>query len=50
MKRDMTSSERFRAAPYHRYLFHSDHSIPPGVSLANYAFAVELAKKYGSYR
>jgi uroporphyrinogen decarboxylase len=38
------------AAPYHRYLFHSDHSIPPGVSFANYAFAVELAKKYGSYR
>ncbi len=32
-----------------RYIFHSDHSIPPSISFANYAFALELARKYGSY-
>lgn len=31
------------------YIFHSDHSIPPHVSLENYAFALELARKYGAY-
>lgn len=36
--------------PSRRYLFHSDHSIPPGVSFKNYVFALELARKYGSYR
>ena len=33
----------------HRYIFHSDHSIPPSISFENYAFALELACKYGSY-
>lgn len=32
-----------------RYIFHSDHSIPPTVSLENYRYAIELAKKIGSY-
>lgn len=32
-----------------RYLFHSDHSIPPSVSFENYCYAIELAKKFGSY-
>jgi len=31
------------------YIFHSDHSIPPNVSFENYKFALECAKKYGSY-
>lgn len=37
------------AAASRRYIFHSDHSIPPGVSLQNYAFAVGLAKELGRY-
>lgn len=28
------------------YIFHSDHSIPPTVSLDNYQFALELARTY----
>lgn len=31
------------------YIFHSDHSIPPTVSLENYRLAVETARKYGRY-
>jgi len=29
------------------YIYHNDHSIPPTVSLENYRFAIECAKKYG---
>lgn len=32
---------------YGGYLFHSDHSVPPQVSLQNYTTAVETATKYG---
>ncbi len=31
------------------YIFHSDHSIPPTVSYANYLYALELLEKYGTY-
>jgi uroporphyrinogen decarboxylase len=31
------------------YIFHSDHSVPPTVSLANYTRAVELARECGAY-
>ena len=31
------------------YIYHSDHSVPSNVSFENYAFAVEMVKKYGSY-
>lgn len=31
------------------YIFASDHSVPPSVSLDNYRFAVELAKELGRY-
>lgn len=29
------------------YVFHSDHSIPPTVSLENYRYALRLAQEYG---
>ena len=29
------------------YVFHSDHSIPPTVSMENYRYALELAEEYG---
>ena len=32
------------------YVFHSDHSIPPTVSLNNYRYALELAQEYGRIR
>lgn len=31
------------------YIFHSDHSVPPSVSLENYKFAIEIARKAGKY-
>ena len=31
------------------YIFHSDHSVPSDVSFANYCYAMEMLKKYGSY-
>jgi uroporphyrinogen decarboxylase len=31
------------------YIYHSDHSVPSSVSFENYAFAIELVKKYGAY-
>jgi len=32
-----------------RYIFHSDHSIPPTVPYENYLYALELLEKYGTY-
>jgi uroporphyrinogen decarboxylase len=37
------------AAPGGRYLFHSDHSLPPTVPLANYQRALAVARQIGSY-
>lgn len=34
---------------YGKYIFHSDHSVPPTVSFESYIFACETAKKYGVY-
>lgn len=31
------------------YLYHSDHSVPPSVSLDNYRFVLEMVEKYGRY-
>lgn len=31
------------------YIYHSDHSIPPTISLENFCFAIECAKKYGQF-
>ncbi len=31
------------------YIYHSDHSIPPTVSLENYRFMIQMLDKYGTY-
>lgn len=31
------------------YIYHSDHSVPPGVSLETYRFVIELLNQYGNY-
>jgi uroporphyrinogen decarboxylase len=31
------------------YIYHSDHSVPNAVSFENYAYAIELVKRYGTY-
>lgn len=30
------------------YIYHSDHSVPPSVSLENYLFVLECVRRYGS--
>jgi uroporphyrinogen decarboxylase len=37
------------AKPSHRYLFHSDHSVPDSVSLENYGYAIQVAKEVAAY-
>lgn len=37
------------AAKGGRYIFHSDHSIPPTVPLENYRLALDIAREEGSY-
>ena len=37
------------AVPGGRYIYHSDHSVPPSVPLANYRRALDLAREMGSY-
>ena len=37
------------AAKHGRYIYHSDHSVPPTVSFDNYRYVFELLDKYGRY-
>jgi len=37
------------AKPSHRYLFHSDHSVPDSVSLENYGHAIQVAREVAGY-
>ena len=32
------------------YIYHSDHSVPPGVSLESYKFVIELLDRFGNYQ
>jgi uroporphyrinogen decarboxylase len=31
------------------YIYHSDHSVPPGVTFETYRFVMELVEEYGGY-
>ncbi|HOW19708.1 MAG TPA: uroporphyrinogen decarboxylase family protein, partial [Phycisphaerae bacterium] len=35
--------------PYHGYIYHSDHSIPPGVKLETYQAVLEMVRREGRY-
>jgi len=37
------------AMPGGGYIWHSDHSVPPTIAFADYAYAVELAREHGIY-
>ena len=42
--------EKLQAAmPYHGYVYHSDHSIPPGITLETYRLVLEEVRKVGTY-
>ena len=35
--------------PYHGYIYHSDHSVPPGVELDTYRLLLEEVRRVGRY-
>ena len=37
------------AMPYHGYIYHSDHSVPPGVELDTYRLLLEEVRRVGRY-
>jgi uroporphyrinogen decarboxylase len=37
------------AREHGQYIYHSDHSVPHSVPFENYAYAVELVRRYGVY-
>ncbi len=37
------------AMPYHGYIYHSDHSIPPGVTLESYRLLLDEIRELGRY-
>jgi len=48
--RHEVTSKLQAAMPGGGYIYHSDHSIPPTVAMADFAYALELARELGSYR
>lgn len=43
------SSKLKAAMPFHGYLYHSDHSVPPQVSWSTYLRLIHLLDRYGNY-
>jgi len=37
------------AMPYHGYIYHSDHSVPPGVTLETYRWLLDEVRRIGVY-
>lgn len=46
---DRELKEKITYVKNKRYIFHSDHSIPPDVTLDTYRFVIEKAMEYGHY-
>lgn len=49
MRDEIISKIKVMTHGRHRYVFHSDHSVPPEVSLANFSEAVRIVEEYGTY-
>ncbi len=47
--RDEIEAKLGAAMPYHGYMYHSDHSIPPGVTLKTYRFVLDEVRRIGQY-
>jgi uroporphyrinogen decarboxylase len=47
--REEVRSKLAAAMPYHGYVYHSDHSVPPGVTLESYKLLLEEVKTVGRY-
>lgn len=49
LREEVKDKLRFVTRHRIRYIFHSDHSVPPEVSWSNYCSAMELVDRYGRY-
>ncbi|MCE9548417.1 MAG: hypothetical protein K8T25_23325, partial [Planctomycetia bacterium] len=49
MREELTEKVRFMAKNRYRYVYHSDHSLPDQVSLANFTEAMEIVEREGRY-
>ena len=47
--REEVRSKLAAAMPYNGVIYHSDHSVPPGVKLESYQLLLEEVRKVGSY-
>jgi len=47
--REEIGSKLAAVMPYHGYIYHSDHSIPPGVKLETYRAVLEMVRREGRY-
>jgi len=47
--REEIRSKLAAAMPYNGYIYHSDHSIPPGVALETYRFVLDEVRRLGRY-
>lgn len=47
--REELHSKLKAAMPYNGYIYHSDHSIPPGVTLETYRWLLDEARRVGTY-
>ena len=47
--REELHSKMKAAMPYHGYMYHSDHSIPPGVTLDTYRWLLDEVRRVGKY-
>ena len=49
MREELTDKVRFMVKNRYRYIYHSDHSLPDQVSLANFKQAMEILDREGRY-
>ena len=49
VREEVESKVRFMAKNRYRFIAHSDHSVPPEVSFANYSLAMDIVSKEGNY-
>jgi len=47
--REEVRSKLAAAMPYHGYIYHSDHSVPPGVTLETYRTLLDEVRRLGRY-
>jgi uroporphyrinogen decarboxylase len=47
--RDEVRAKLTAAMPYRGYIYHSDHSVPPGITLETYQAVIDEVRRMGHY-